>query len=484
MNTSSPLRVFIFVVSIAMLGVICSFLLPEEGLTVGSVELKFISNEEILNPSKPKKKDISKIIAQVNTKEQAEKPLVQHRNGSTGKHGEPSIVNYEINSSTRLHLEQKGNEKLISFFGKLESLAKERKKIHILHFGDSQIEGDRMTGFIRQRMQEKFGGYGPGLIPAKNVYSTMAFRQTCSENFQRYTCFGGAKLANKNYGVSNSAARFTSENIDTTTAKEQIAWIEVGQNRAAQGRAQNYNNVSMFYNSCKSPCLLTVYMGEKIIHEEQLNTDGKAHQVKLGFSGTPGPLKFEFKSKVSPNITAFSLEGDFGVQVDNIAMRGSSGTFFGSVDKSAFAEMLNELDVQMTIMQFGGNSIPSLYDSASVRRYASNFQSQLETLKRLKPDMAIVFIGPSDMSKLKKGEYLTYPLLPYCVEQLKKIALNSGVAYWDLYEAMGGENSMPAWVEKNLGRSDHVHFSIEGSRVAAQLFYDAFISEYIKKEQE
>ncbi len=484
MSNSNPLRVFVFLASIALLGGMFSLLIPKEGLAVGEVEVKFISAEDILNAPKSKKKDISSIISMVNTEEQAEKPLIRHKNRSSGKMGAPRVVNYEINNSTVIHLNETGHDRLKNFFDKLERLAKEKKKMHILHFGDSQIEGDRMTGFIRQRMQEKFGGYGPGLIPATNVYSTMAFRQSFSENFTRYTCFGGPKLSNKNYGVFNSAARFTPENVDTTKSEAQVAWIQIGPNGAAQSRAKSYNNVKMFYNSCTVSCQLRVYLGENLIHEEALLTDGKAHSVKLDFAGTPGNLKFEFTSKKSPNITGFSLEGDYGVQVDNIAMRGSSGTFFGAVDKNAFGQMLNDLSVDLVIMQFGGNSVPWLRDSASVRRYAKFFGGQLETLKRLKPDMAIVFIGPSDMSKLKNGEYETYRLLPYCVEQLKKIALSSGVGYWDLFEAMGGENSMPAWVEKDLGRSDHIHFSIAGSRIAAQLFYDAFISEYLKTESE
>lgn len=451
---------------------------------MGQVRLKFLSKEDLMKSNRTEKKDITDLIAKVNVKEATFIPLKTNRGRSSGDMGAPRVVNYEINNATSVHLNETGKNRLISFFEKLAQLANSKKKVHILHFGDSQIEGDRMTGFIRQRMQEQFGGYGPGLIPANNVYSTTAFRQTFSDNFIRYTCFGGAKLSNRKYGVMNSAARFTPEYLDTAKNLEQEAWIELGPNGAAHSRAKSYNQVKMFYNSCTVPCRLKVLQGGKVIHEEFLKTDGAAHTVNLGFSGTPGNLRFEFKSLKSPNIVGFSMEGDYGVQVDNIAMRGSSGTFFGSIDKSSFSQMMKELHVDMVIMQFGGNSMPSLKDSASVRSYAKYVQSQLEVLKKLNPELAVIFIGPSDMSKLLDGEYRTYPLLPYCVEQLKKIAVHSGVGYWDLYEAMGGKNSMPAWVEKDLGRSDHVHFSIKGSTIAAQLFYDAFIAEYLKLRTE
>ncbi|HML84907.1 MAG TPA: hypothetical protein PKE52_07095, partial [Bacteroidales bacterium] len=34
----------------------------------------------------------------------------------------------------------------------------------ILHYGDSQIEGDRISGYIRNRLQGIYGGGGPGFI--------------------------------------------------------------------------------------------------------------------------------------------------------------------------------------------------------------------------------------------------------------------------------------------------------------------------------
>ena len=35
-----------------------------------------------------------------------------------------------------------------------------------MHYGDSQIECDRITSLLRQRFQEEFGGMGVGLVPA------------------------------------------------------------------------------------------------------------------------------------------------------------------------------------------------------------------------------------------------------------------------------------------------------------------------------
>ena len=80
----------------------------------------------------------------------------------------------------------------------------------------------------------------------------------------------------------------------------------------------------------------------------------------------------------------------------------------------------------------------------------------------------------------EQKEQKTAESLVEIVEKMKEATVESGSGYWDLYSAMGGENSMPAWVEKGLAGNDHIHFSSKGAKIASQMFYDALISEYVK----
>ena len=48
------------------------------------------------------------------------------------------------------------------FFEKAEKASEMGKTVRILHYGDSQIEMDRMSDVLRARMQMLFGGGGPG----------------------------------------------------------------------------------------------------------------------------------------------------------------------------------------------------------------------------------------------------------------------------------------------------------------------------------
>jgi lysophospholipase L1-like esterase len=481
-----PFHVLFFVFGTLLILAPIVVFVPKKGWDLGAMNLRFLTKNEFLHPAKQEKKDISKLVAKVDTTSIDMDPLLKHQNCFNGSMGAPSGGALSAESATEINMSEIGRDNLHRFFEKLQNVAADKKKIHILHYGDSQIEGDRMTAYIRQRIQNQFGGNGPGLVPAMNVYATMTFKQTFSPNFTRYTCFGGAKLKNRRYGAMGSAARFSPEMDSAGLANETAikeAWIEIEPGKASYSRAREYNNVKMFYNSCYKPCGLKVYQNGNLIHEDSLDTDGKSHTVELTFPSTPGKLKYVFSAAVSPTITGFSLEGDYGVQVSNIGMRGSSGTIYGSMDQALLSKQYSELNTELIIMQFGGNSVPFFKDSSSVRAYTSYFRGQLNTIKKLRPSAAILVIGPSDMSKLDNGVFVSYPLLPYCVAQMKKVTMDVGAGYWDLFSAMGGMNSMPSWVEQGLAGKDYIHFSNKGASIASQLFFDAFAAEFAKWQQ-
>ena len=209
----------------------------------------------------------------------------------------------------------------------------------------------------------------------------------------------------------------------------------------------------------------------------------QAHVFKTNFSVTPSELNIVFKSTQSPVINGISLEGDVGVQMSNIAMRGSSGTSFGAVDFKSMSYMHQELNTRLIILQFGGNSIPHFKDSIGVRNYAYLFQKQIKYIQSSAPDAAIIVIGPSDMAQYKEGIFSSYEFIPYCIQEMKRQSLKAGASYWDLYNAMGGANSMFAWVENKLAGKDYVHFTTKGASTASQLFYDALISAYKEWEK-
>jgi len=465
-----PFQVVLFILTCLIILGLVTWAIPEGRKDILGYEFRFLSQNKLLKSEARHEVNVDSLFVDIDT------TMVDEVVKPPGE-----VENYKISDDDLLSYSDSGKENFRSFFEKLKTA--NSNKIRILHYGDSQIEGDRVTSFLRQRLQTQFGGFGPGFIPAVNVYETITYTQTTSENFQRFTNFGGQKLSNKRYGIMNSVGRFTPEYSDSVlldTLSVVTAWMEIEPRNLAYSRAKTYRDITLHYSDAFKGCGLKIYQNGELVTTDSLIADAKYHKYNYRILGDVGKVRFEYSSKISPNILGYSLDGDSGLQVDNIAMRGSSGTFFGRIDNSLAKQIYDDQNVELFIMQFGGNSVPYLKDSVGVERSTSYFKGQLKTIQRLRPNAMIIVIGPSDMSTLIEAEYRTYPLLPLFVDNLREMTKEIGGAYFDMYAAMGGEDAMVSWVEKGLASKDYVHFTPKGASIATQKFYDAFMTSFNK----
>ena len=160
-------------------------------------------------------------------------------------------------------------------------------------------------------------------------------------------------------------------------------------------------------------------------------------------------------------------------------MRGCSGHQFTQINRDQLTEAYRLMDVGLIILQFGGNSVPYLNNQKSIDAYCKNMGIQIDRLHQCCPNALILFIGPSDMSKrTEEGDLLSYHWLPTVIESLQKTVTAHGAAYWSIYHAMGGQNSMSAWVNQGLGSGDYIHFSQRGADIMGDRLAKAFDNMY------
>ena len=239
----------------------------------------------------------------------------------------------------------------------------------------------------------------------------------------------------------------------------------------------------MIYNHAKTPFLFELYEDTTRVFVDYLFSEQiNSFSWEIKNKGLEY-LKIKISGKESPEILGYSIEGKKGVWVDNISLRGSAGGVFRSVTSSSLTHFYNQNYIPLVIMQFGGNNMPYIKDKKACEQYANDMKRNLNYIKTLIPTAQIIMIGPSDMSVKEATEWETYPILKTCRDELKRATFEAGGVYWDLFEAMGGENSMPLWVDKNLAASDYIHFTGSGAKKAASWFYDALMHDYEEWEK-
>jgi len=93
------------------------------------------------------------------------------------------------------------------------------------------------------------------------------------------------------------------------------------------------------------------------------------------------------------------------------------------------------------------------------------------------PKADILIVGVSDMSEKNGDGYVTRSSVRKVIEAQRNAAFAEGCAFWNLYEAMGGYNSMPVWVNSHMAQKDYTHFNREGGHRVAQMLFDAIMAE-------
>ena len=387
-----------------------------------------------------------------------------------------------VQSIFKIEISDQGRQNLARFFNKLKSNTPTR----IMHYGDSQIEGDRMTNFIRNKFQLKYGGTGPGLRPALQPYDyVFSAVQENSENWKRYPIYGkvDSLVEHNKYGVMGGFSRFAppvSDSIPFNDSTFYEAELSISKSNISYKRTREYARMRMFYGNAKRPVYYQLLVKGEVFYSDTLKPDLDYGIVECILPDSVDHVSMKFEGYDSPDIYGIELADTIGVIVDNIALRGSSGTIFTKADFAHSLKMYNDLNPGLFILQFGGNVMPYIKDQEAINRYGVWFASQIKRIQQICPEASIVVIGPSDMSTKEKDKFITYNYLPNVVAVLKEAAISNGCGYWDMYEAMGGFNSMPAWVnaEPELARPDYTHFSPRGARLIANMFYNALIFEY------
>jgi len=493
-----PTKIVFFILLILGGLLSLAFFFPKEGIKItDDWVLHFPTIDELLETSKDKIVDITEIIEKNQIPEDS---LDAEEDLSSAVMSDSSIVYYqpvEINPeevTRKLEYPNNNKEVLHSFFKELARVKSSGKLIRVLHYGDSQIEADRISSFLRYKLQGQFGGSGPGLVPPVQPYGFKApVVSEYSEGWKRYPGFGrrDTTVEHNRYGVLASFGRyapyFIRNDIDSTVdANTEVEdrdlvykeWLQFEHSPYSYRNVKRYSQCRMFYGYNKYSVNFKLLDGEKKIDERILAPSENLRVEKWKFEKTPGTLRLEFEGKGCPEIYALALDGKSGVAVDNISMRGSTGTVFTNSNTAILSAIYQNLNAKLLILQFGGNAAPGMRDNYDF--YEHSFYNQLTKLKRIIPGVSIIVVGIADMSQKDKDQYVSLPNVTLIRDALKNAAFRADCAFWDTFEAMGGKNSMPSWrfSDPPLAEGDFTHFTVKGSKIIAQMFYKALMLEY------
>lgn len=338
----------------------------------------------------------------------------------------------------------------------------------IVHFGDSIVVSDYVSGMLRRRFQERFGDAGHGFTLIANAWP--AYFQN---DVERY--------ATRGWKVSRIVGPLASDGwyglgcVSFRAQKNTLARFGTAQT-GDFGRSVSRFVVSYVSQPGGGTFRLSVD-GELRARVDSQAEVKRAETRTLQVPDGPHELEIMTESGVS-RLFGVILERDVpGVVLDSIGIQGARIRFLDKQDDAHWAEQLKLRHPDLLIYEFGANESADglLYP---MDQYNQSMRAVLAQGRKALPESSCLVIGAMDRAK-KKGEHLeSLGIIPLLVAEQRAVARAVGCAFFDTYRAMGGRGSMPTWVRRGLGQADMTHPSAVGSNMLGTWVYRALMKRY------
>ncbi len=359
------------------------------------------------------------------------------------------ITNFRTNDSTPASLPN-----LMKSLSEIKNGKK--RKIRIAYFGDSMIEGDLLTQTLRKLMQKEFGGSGVGFLPIDCVSAD--FRITARTKNSGWSEYNFKKPNNDLYP---SGHVFYSDQGDFTAVNNDLQNPLPIEKSLICGKVLNHNVI--FFNN--QPINI---QSESLVNKIKLSNDeNKTINLKVKDNSIP--------------VYGVSFESESGVIIDNFSYRGITGIELSKIETTLLESIAKNNPYDLIVFQYGVNLLFRPND-LNFNYYERAFNKVLNKFRSAFPNTEFLLISTADRAFRYNGEYKSAIGIDSLVKTQATLAYESGIAFYNQFESMGGKNSIVEWVNKSpsLAGRDYVHPNARGAEFLAEYLFEAMMNDYKK----
>jgi lysophospholipase L1-like esterase len=394
----------------------------------------------------------------------------------------------------------------------------QEKITQILFLGDSHIQADWITAFLRNKFQEKYGNAGRGLVfpysvansngpddftSATNqawgnfrlVYEQDIFPQMGAsgfvignqqdsfleikfknpeETFDKVIIFNDEKMNGEKFQLFRenlSLSGFVNKKFESQnyTANEGESFPEI----ASKFYTTTTKLVQLNGVGIKNPIAGNLYNVEKVSFD--YNPDFEKSIEKIAdnqFSGNRTLVNFSepqntFLMKTNANSGNVFYGFQFlknvkkGVVFNTVGVNGA--TYGDFLKYSLQMEQLNSIQPDLVMISLGTNESLS---SITKEDFQKNISDLVSKFKEQNPNLPILLISPTD-NRLKSQK------IKEIVSWIEESSQLNKVAFFNLYEVTGGSGYFKKALNKKEANTDGVHFLRPGYEFQAEKIWTA-----------
>lgn len=356
---------------------------------------------------------------------------------------------------------------MTSFYRALDRLSDAENTdalVRIAVFGDSFIEADILTADLREMLQKKYGGCGVGFVTITSM--TSGYRPTVRHTFGGWSSHAVTDTVyfdRKKQGISGHYF-----------LPRAGAYVELrGQKKYASLLDTCQRASIFFYNRDSVRLSARINKGDE--RHYALAASGGLQEIQV--DGRIGSIRWSVEQADSTLFYGLAMDGKRGVIVDNFSLRGSSGLSLRGIPQDMLTQFNRQRPYDLIILEYGLNVATERgrnYDN-----YQKGLLTSIEHLKDCFPQAGILLLSVGDRDyKTEDGDLRTMPGIKNLVRYQQNTAAESAIAFWNMFEAMGGEGSMAKLVhtKPSMANYDYTHINFRGGKHLATLLYDALMA--------
>jgi lysophospholipase L1-like esterase len=349
----------------------------------------------------------------------------------------------------------------------------DRKEPHavtrILHYGDSTIASDYVSGTMRRNLQARFGDAGHGFILIANPWEWYFHNDVLHSS-------DGEWKASRLAGPITSDGMYGLGGVSFTSYGGGVAWFGAA-TRGDFGR--KVSRYDVYY--LEQPAGGEVEVDVRGAPPERFSTRGPEKVSRIHSVTTEdGESKIGVRAVGGGSVRLFgvALERDEpGVVYDALGSHAAMAVYWQRQDAGHWKDQLALRKAALVVFQYGTNE--SDLWKLDRDEYEHALAGLIDELREAS-GASVLVVAPLDRAEQKGTKLVTKQVILDLVAIQRRVALSHGAAFWDTFSAMGGSGSMGRWYKTRpqLGGGDLTHPTPRGAEVVGDMLSDALVRAY------
>lgn len=330
--------------------------------------------------------------------------------------------------------------------------------VTILHYGDSPTTADLITGDVRAQLQNRFGDAGRGYTLIAKPWAWYGHRGVEISDHGWKVRTGVGLMREGIYGLGGAAFEGQSG-----------AWSKFKLTESQQ------TAVDVEYLSKPGGGVFEVDADDQRILEQ--TTDAETQTTASVHVELPTGTKVVGIRPTDGTVTLFGADfrrGTSGLLYSSLGLNGATTSVLARVLQPVlWKQELEHAAPALIVVNYGSNE--SSFGSFVHKQYAAELRLAIQRLRQNAPGVPILIMSPMDRGERSGLDDIeTMSTIPEIVAIQRQVAGETHCAFFDTYDAMGGDGTMARWygASPRLVTADLLHPTPQGASIVAGLFLE------------